>query len=455
MYHIYRWWWLAFVVLYPLIFVPSERSFWGLNYTYHIVITAIFVLGALLFEWFLHPHLRLSDAKHLPRLLWQHKPVLLALLFGIWGVIAAFFTPSPAVALMGSLARNGDGALASFLFSLVFVLVYLQIMRERDLLVRIAIGVAISGVLLSLGAIAEIALGRGLIYAPQAGDLPIVSFPQKGHLAGYLVATFGVAIAIWFRKPSWLFLGTVLLIAFSLGLTYNRAAFLGMALVLLIGVWRAPRQGLVASALVLIAVFAAIQWTQFRGVGGQKELASTSSMEARMLFWKAAVGGILERPVLGWGGGNFDYYWPLFLSAEEQARFLRLEVGAYKMIAYLSAPGTIPVWIVENEKGQRYTQSIVLWKSHNQLLEVALQKGLVGLVLYMALLILSIRAFLQLTPGASGLWAYHVFLLLWFIPFFSEGVVWVLFALAAGEATQTYRSKHPSVPVVKDYRTSI
>jgi len=125
MYRIYRWWWFAFVVLYPLIFVPSERSFWGLNYTYHIVITAIFVLGALLFEWFLHPHLRLSDAKHLPRLLWQHKPVLLALLFGIWGVIAAFFTPSPAVALMGSLARNGDGALASFLFSLVFVLVYL------------------------------------------------------------------------------------------------------------------------------------------------------------------------------------------------------------------------------------------------------------------------------------------------------------------------------------------
>lgn len=434
---IYRWWWAVFAAVYPLIFVPSERGFWGLNYTYHITFTVVFVLGAAFFEWFAHPHLRLRDIRLLPQILWQHKPVFVALIFGLWGVLAAFFTPVPVVALMGSLARSGDGALASLLFVFVLIFVYIQIWRDSKALERVALGVVASGLLLSMGSVLEIALGKGLIFAPPSpADLPMVSFPQKGHLAGYLVATLGVALAFWFRKPSWDFLLASLLIAFALGLTYNRAAFLGLAAVLLIGVWRYPRLGLWASGLTILAVLAGIGWTQMRGVGGQKELASTGSMQARLLFWKAAWGGILERPVWGWGGGNFDYNWPLFLSPSEQEQFLRFEVGAYKMIDYISAPGTVPVWVVENEKGQRYTQSIVLWKSHNQLLEVALHRGLVGLGLYLVLLIYSLPAFLRITPGATGLWAYHTFLLLWFIPFFSEGVLWVLFALAVAEANR-------------------
>jgi len=432
---VYRWWWAVYAAVYTLIFVPSERGFWGLNYTYHITFTVVFVLGAALFEWFAHPHLHLRDIRLLPQILWQHKPVLVALIFGFWGVLASFFTPVPVVALMGGLARNGDGALASLLFVMVMVFVYVQVQRDSKALDRVAMGVVASGVLLSLGSVFEIASGKGLIFATASPtDLPIVSFPQKGHLAGYLVATLGVALACWFRKPDWLFLLASLLISFALGLTYNRAAFLGLAAVLLIGVWRYPRLGLWALGLTTLALLAGIGWTQARGVGGQKELASTGSMQARLLFWKAAWGGILDRPIWGWGGGNFDYNWPRFLNRSEQAQFLRLEAGIHKMIEYVSEPGTVPVWVVENEKGQRYTQSIVLWKSHSQLLEVALHRGLVGLGLYLTLLISSLTAFLRLFPAATGLWAYHVFLLLWFIPFFSEGVLWVLFALAAAEA---------------------
>ncbi len=431
---IYRWWWVVFVVLYPLIFVPWERSFWGSNYAYHVIFTAIFVVGAALFEWFSHPHLRLRDIRHLPGVLWRHKPALLALLFGVWGILAAFFTPSPAIALTGSLPRNGDGALVSFLFSLVFVLVYIQVLRDRGALVRMAGGVVVSGLLLSLGAVAEIALGKGLVYSPPAADLPIVTFPQKGHLAGYLVATLGVAVAFGFHKRGWFWLGVVFLLAFGLGLTYNRAAFVGVGLVLLLGFWRAPKVAIPVALVVVLGLVGGIGWTQIRGVGGQKELASSTSMQSRLLFWKAALGGIRERPVFGWGGGNFDYYWPLFLSLSEQERFLRFELGSYKVVDYIGAPGTVPVWVVENREGQRYTQSIVLWKSHNQFLEVALQRGLVGLALYLALLGLSLGAFFRLQPAATGLWAYHAFLFLWFIPFFSEGVFWILFALAAGEA---------------------
>lgn len=433
---LYKWWWAIFVVVYPLIFVPSERGFWGSNYAYHVAFTAIFVVGAALFEWFLHPHLRLGDVRHLPRVLWRHKPVLLVLLYGIWGILAAFFTPMPAIALMGSLSRNGDGALVSFLFSLVFVFVYIQVVHDRTTLFRISAGVVASGLLLSIGAILEIALGRGLIYLPPPADLPIVTFPQKGHLAGYLVATLGVALALWFRKPGWTMLAVVFIIAFSVGLTYNRAAFVAIALILLLGLWRMPRLALISAFIVGVGVFSAIQWTQIREVGGQKELTNTGSMQSRLLFWKAAVGGILERPLFGWGGGNFDYYWPFFLSQEEQAQFLKFEAGVHKMIEFVSSPGTIPLWVVENEKGERYPHAIVFWKSHNLFLEITLQKGLIGLGLYGALLVYGLVAFLRFAPGAVGLWIYHIFLMLWFVFFFSEGVMWVLFAASAQEAVQ-------------------
>lgn len=431
---IYGWWWFIFVVIYPLIFVPSERGFWGSNYAYHVIFTTFFVLGATLFEWFLHPHLRLSDVRYLPKTIWQHKPVLLALLFGIWGILAAFFAPSPITALMGSLARNGDSALVSLLFSFVFVLIYIQAQRDKKVLIRISVGVVVSGVLLGLGALLEVALGKGLIYAPSPADLPIVSFPQKGHLAGYLLATFGVTFAFWLRKPSWLLLAVLFLLSISLGLTYNRAAFVAIAVLIMLGFWRVPKLGIVAMLVVGLGLIGGIQWTQIRGVGGQKDLASVGSMQARLLFWKAAVRGVLERPIVGWGGGNFDYYWPKFLSPDEQEKFLRLETGTHKMIEYVSSPGTIPVWVVENAEGLRYTQSILLWKSHNQFLEVALQRGLVGLGLYMALLLFSFFAFVRINPGATGLWAYHIFLMLWFIPYFSEGVMWALFAIAARES---------------------
>ncbi len=112
--------------------------------------------------------------------------------------------------------------------------------------------------------------------------------------------------------------------------------------------------------VVVLGIVGGIGWTQIRGVGGQKELASSTSMESRLLFWKAALGGIRERPVFGWGGGNFDYYWPLFLSPSEQEQILRLELGVYKIVSYISAPGTVPLWVVENQKGEHYTQPIVL-----------------------------------------------------------------------------------------------
>ncbi|RDI96165.1 O-antigen ligase domain-containing protein [Meiothermus sp. QL-1] len=364
--------------------------------------------------------------------------MLVALLFGVWGVLAAFFTPSPITALMGSLARNGDGALAAFLFVLVFVFVYLQVKTRPVVLERILLGIVLSGLILSFGAVAEVALGRGLIYRPNPADLPIVSFPQRGHLAGYLAATLGVSIAVSFWKRAWFYPVASFFIACALGLTFNRAAFLAVLVLVALGFRLYPKRAVLMALSVGLGILGGMGFTELRGVGGDKDLASRTSLQSRFLFWKAAIGGILERPMFGWGGGNFDYYWPFFLTPEEQALFFKYEVGELKVIEILSQPGTIPVWLVETPSGERRPHSIPLWKSHNQLMEVALQRGLVGLLLYLALMAFSLRAFINLLPGAAGVWGYHVFLMLWFIPFFSEGVLWVLFALSCVEGERAW-----------------
>ncbi len=82
--------------------------------------------------------------------------------------------------------------------------------------------------------------------------------------------------------------------------------------------------------------------------------------------------------------------------------------------------------LVEQTDGTVAIKGVSVWKAHNQFLDIALLRGLVGLVCYIVLLwyvFLSMRRF---PPLAMGLIVYHAFLLLWFAPFHIEGTLWAV-----------------------------
>lgn len=362
----------------------------------------------------------------------HHPPSLFLALLALAIALSTLLSPEPIVALTGSLEDYTDSLLWSLAMLAVASLAYRRVREDPETAVYIARAIVAGAGILALWGALEVVLGRGLFYAVPPEYLPMATFPQKGHLAGYFVLGAGVAMGL--RTP----LG-LLLPAMGIGLTYNRAGLLALAL--LVGVYGylsarkgMGRGGLYLALAVLLGVvlgMGVVKLSLGRG-GAVREVGNPSTLLTRLYYWQASLGGIAQRPLLGYGGGVFEHYWARFLDRKTLEAFLRDEFGKrdHELLEVLSAPGADPVFILRRSNGELEALRIYSFRAHNGYLEVALKWGLPALLLYMGLLLLGLRGLSRLSPLALGLLGIHFYFLFWFPIPEEEGALWALWGAA-------------------------
>jgi O-antigen ligase len=441
---ILRYLWPVFAFLYPFAVLPSAP------HRHEVVLLKVgfvllfFLLGAFL-EMLAHPKARLGHLLGLPRRIQEQPALGLLLVLALVMVLSAFLSPEREVALTGSTTDGADSLYWGLLMLGVALLVYLRSREDPETLRRVARGLVLGGSLLALLAVLEVLLGRGLFYPVSPGALPMVTFPQKGHLSGYFVLTAGVALGL--RNPWGLFLG-----ALGVGLAFNRAGLLALALLALLALFRAPRYGLLTLFLLALGVGVGMGLVRLsaqgplEGGGTVRQVVNPQTFFTRLNYWKAALGGIARRPLLGWGGGVFEHRWPQYLSREELEAFLQSEFGypEARLLDLANAPGGDPVFVLRGPDGHRTVLRIRSFRAHNGFLEVALKWGLLGLALYLSLLLLALRGLPALNPGATGLLALHAFFLFWFAIPEGEGAMWALWGAALGAGSRAKFLPKPS-----------
>lgn len=437
--------WPIFVFLYPLVVLP-----WTLMPSRpgvvlaKMLLTGLFLFLGILIEMQAHPHAHLRDLLHLPKHLRKDLPMALLLALALVMGLSSAFSPEPIVALTGSLSDFSDGLFFSLAMVGIALLVYLRAQKDSDLPRRLALGVLLGGAVLVALSIGEVVLGRSVFYptAPQWA-LPVVTFPSKGHLAGYFALMAGVALGL--RSSFGLYLSAV-----GVGLTFNRAALLALAVLALLAFWRAPRHSLRVVFMLVLGLLSGMGMIRLAPAGAERSLTDPGTFFTRLYYWKAALGGIAARPFLGWGGGVFDFYWPNFLSKGELEAFLSKEFGyrGAHLVESSTGAGTHPVFLLKlsQPKGTTDKQLLLLkvsmFRAHNGFLEIALRWGIVGLILYLVLLSLSMHGLARLEPTCLGLLTLHIFFLFWFPIPEEEAIIWVLVGGGLSLARRSYRGIH-------------
>lgn len=426
-----RWLWPVIVFLMLCWFVPWGHNTWTSGVAQRQVLLAVAVGLGLAVEL-----LQLPPGKTLNRLaLRRHLSPLLAVAFGVWTLIASGASDYPIESLTGTLRAGDFGALWYAGLSLAFVAVYMNVLRVPSVLDRIQVSVVFAGLFLSGLALAEVLAGRSLVIGSNL--VPVATFMGPGHLAGALVLSIGMACGILKVRPR-LALVTIGLVSVALGATGNRtgaaAVLLVISLCLLIAGERRTRYlltaGVTATALIL-GNFAATGLGNNVAQAG-RSLSDATSISTRVLLAKAAVDGIRQRPVYGFGGGDaFSYDWYKHLSREDLNEFLVLDHGFGQLIDIFDENAGPPVFVNRTPDGAVQYHNVYGQKIHNQYLDFAIMWGLVGLGLFLAMLLRVVPNALSLRPAALAVVAVALFLTFWFSMYQLEGALWIVLAAAS------------------------
>lgn len=419
-----------------------------------VYLAVIFVLGGLFLEMLSHPKVHLSHLGRVMGFARENPAPALAVVYGIWTLVVASLSPNPLVAFTGQLNGLGDGALWTCLMVAVFVLVYLNCKEDSKQIDLLGLAVIAGGLTLVVLASLEVLLSRPFVIATYASEVPLVTFAQRGHLSGYFVLAIAVAVGYWHRNLRWTFIALFFL-AFGVGMTNNRSALIVIAFLILISfmnaranIWRFAG----FASLISLGIILGLGITKAKHLEPGRDISSTASLDTRAYIWKAAFRGIAKRPLLGWGGGVFQYNWPEYLSRQELEMYLHKEFGYKKVLDVRANPDKAQLLlIVEDGDGKNILVREPGFKAHNEFLEQGLMWGLMGLLLYIALLAYSIRGALRLEPVALGNVAYQAFLLFWYLMISSQAVVWVLLGGAAAALAHTPKVRF-SVGDVKPFQ---
>lgn len=210
---------------------------------------------------------------------------------------------------------------------------------------------------------------------------------NRAFLAYFLSPLVGLGMYLFLKETSpwhWPYLGAVALYIVTLILVNNRGAFLGLAIGILAGLIAAvlilPRKKykFIVGVTVFTALFCAIGLffiLQNTSLGARfprlyaraQFYISSGTGATRIMAWTSALKGVKERPLSGWGMGNYEivfskYYSPLFL---------------------------------------KYGFSETVWdKPHNWLLEIGMASGILGVAGYV--FIYAAAIFFLFTPCGSS-----------------------------------------------------
>lgn len=365
--------------------------------------------------------------RHDTRASFRRDPIFLALLgFTIATTIATVFSPAPWRSVFGEYGRMGGlwGWLHLFAFYVALRTFFDRAEWRRYL--RAVVGVALA--VAAYGVIQYYQDVLGIPWEGSGGGAIHATVGNSGLLAIYLGLSFALLLVLRLLDPArrripYLLAGLTLI--FAIFLAQNRSTLLGGvaglgAGLVTYGLLIRPRRRLVLAAGV--GMFGAgLLLPLLTSVPAVARVVSTVPLGARLsqgvdqtrvLQWHAALNGIRERPLLGYGPENYHLVWSRF--------------GDPEML--------------------RHIDDVLIWdRAHNAYLDVLATTGAFGLLAFLALwsvigwTIISGARRGSLTPleGAVliGLtvW-YAVYLFFWFFDLNST-MLWI--AVAAYVAART------------------
>ncbi len=441
-------WWPVFAFVYPLFFWPEPFvGTIGHNYIPYQYFTLFFVVGGV---FLIQPYLR-EKRRNESRYFLRQPAVVLALAFGGWLLAASLVAEHPTISLTGALGGPFESALSTLLLLAVYVLAYLFVQADRAVGQYVVHAVVASGSLLAVLGLLEVVIHTGLLFPYDATAVPIVTFPQRGHLAGFFALSAGACLGLFFRGKRF-FLLPLVLVSLGAGLAINRAflvALLGTLLLLL----RKPKLFVLAATLSVVGFAAGGVITKALTPTNERTVTSSVAATARFDFWQIALNGIAARPVFGWGAGQFHYFWHEVASPETlknwwlHEKFVELE-------SVVDNSDFDPLFSIRDANGASSLMALDGWKAHNQYLDIALMWGVVGLALYLGILWLAVTGVRYDLPASYGVLGYGLFLLFWFVPLQVLGVHWLLLAVAASGAYSARRSLEPQTSPLPSQRST-
>jgi len=417
---IMNWWWPVFVAAFPWALWPDGTHTIASSYFEHYIFAGVAAAGWMLLLLTDGSATMKTSLQNLYRSLRRHPPLITALAFGVWAIVASFFSPEPSLSLTGSIEDYKGSALYVALLVAVFVFTYLYY-ESRDG-TRVQTAVVLSALALTLASLYEVATGNALFYRVNPGRHPMVSFLGYGHLAGFLALASGLLVG----APSrWTAMFSLFLLSVGMGLTNNRTSVLATMLTAMgANLNRSLGKALGLLGLISIGVIAGWGVVQLYGGDLRPDLTKSTTLEDRFTYWNIAISGIRQRPLTGWGGGQYYRYMGNVADVEDLKNFL--QDPNIDLIFHNEN-----VFSYKDISGKMRLEKLNSWSAHNFILDTSLNFGIPAALLYLLLVFFNIRGFFHGNPAAAATIAYHAFLLMWPVAVEASAVLWIMMALGS------------------------
>jgi len=249
---------------------------------------------------------------------------------------------------------------------LVFIVVYAAARSRLDL--RLLAGFFVLG---AAGAAADAIISP--LPSSAYGDVSRVGslFGDPNYFAAVLVTGFALALALNRARSLTVFGQSTAAVAAGLCLlgillSVSRGGLIALAVTLLAAVFLAGRwRGRLAGATVLVALAALVYFFALAPAADRARLTSSQGGgSGRTTIWKVGWREVQHHPILGVGAGNFS------------------DAGA----RYVIEPGLI------NHNATGYTAYFIDTPTvaHNTYLEILAEEGIVGLMIFLAIIVVSL-----------------------------------------------------------------
>lgn len=167
-----------------------------------------------------------------------------------------------------------------------------------------------------------------------------------------------------------------------------------------------------------------------------------SSFRVRVIFWRAALRGLFDRPFTGYGPNGFSPVFWQHTTEEEQLYIVRTRLPEDATdIRFTGSP--IVIYSLPEQEEAIFT-TFGIDKAHNYLLDLTIANGFLGTGLFATAVIAGLWLMFRATNRFSkaialGSCVYLLFGITWFATLQVDPIVWGLFGVGIGDA---WRERH-------------
>jgi hypothetical protein len=437
-----KWWWPAFVFLYPLVFYPN----WEHNYTPSLGVAMrnyllhFFLVGGLIIEFALHSKSSLSDLKYFPRWAWNNKIIFLIILLGILIFMSSAISEYPAVAFGGLFYNSFGSSIIIFEFLICAILVYFRRQEDFKMDQRILTAFLSTGVITSIIAILEVIFKVALMKKVfRLADIPSAAFNSTGYLAGYC-AIIAVMFAYKYSKEG----KKRDLVGFSLniiaiGLTGNRSSLLGffVASFLMLITSQVRIRAVLVNILAVLLILGS-WFVASKEQTGALNPARTETIKTRTEYTGVGLKGWLEKPWFGWGSNQL--YWWKYLDKTQIETTFRTEIlaeeyqgiGKLTYIPSMENPPEITEFIFDWDsagKNKKLSTKMKFWTSHNYYVDFMVNWGIFASFAMFIIMIIS-ASNLKNSAFSLSVISMCIYLWFWYLGYELNALFWIILVCA-------------------------